>query len=329
VSSKGSTNPVARVQAMRRDLNDTRDRVQELEQQLAARDREIAAVRGQLHSARSAPVDAAPPGTDESNDLPAQPPLPLPESKPAVGSEQPEPAPRDAAEAKPAMAHAPPAAQTVASDSDPRLVVAQRQIARLEGQLAAEIAQRKQVEAEMARLLEETSAGPFDRASGVVEKHLRQELEGARREIAELRTSLATERRERQEIERRYAALQVQLQAVAASARAGGSEEIEALKERQRRVLASIQQDLHASRQRESELQAALSRGNGAGGVSLADEVASLRTENSALQLRLDQEHRQNRDLSAKLQLATRVTDLIFKMQNGAPQPATATAASR
>jgi len=57
--------------------------------------------------------------------------------------------------------------------------------------------------------------------------------------------------------------------------------------------------------------------------VSLADAVSGLRTENSALQRRLDEEHRRNRDLQAKLQTATRVTDLIFKMQSSGSAPAT------
>jgi hypothetical protein len=177
----------------------------------------------------------------------------------------------------------------------------------------------------MARLLQETSSGPYDRQSGaVVEKHLRDELAGARREIADLRTSLITERRERQEIEKRFTALQVQVQKVAAAGQGGNSEELEALKQRQIRVLASIQQDLHGSQQREGELRAQLELAQGPNAVSLADEVAGLRSENSALQMRLDQEHRQNRDLSSKLQLATRVTDLIFKMQTGGAQPAAA-----
>jgi hypothetical protein len=32
--------------------------------------------------------------------------------------------------------------------------------------------------------------------------------------------------------------------------------------------------------------------------------------------MRLDEEHQRNRELAAKLQLATRVTDLIYKMQS-------------
>jgi hypothetical protein len=223
------------------------------------------------------------------------------------------------------VAPPPPSTAVAGPEADQRLATAQRQVAKLEQRLAVEVKRRQEVEAEMTRLLQETSAGPFEQSTGVVEKHLRDELDGARREIAELRTSFASERRERQELERRYAALQTQLQAATAAAtRAAASEEVEALKERQRRVLASIQQDLEVSRQREGELRGTLEQTQGPNTVSLADAVTNLRSENSALQTRLDQEHQHNRDLTAKLQLAARVTDLIFKMQTAGAQPAAA-----
>jgi hypothetical protein len=203
------------------------------------------------------------------------------------------------------------------------LADAQKRIAKLEQQLRLEVNRREQVEAEMSRLLKETSAGPYEQqAPNVVEKHLRRELDRARKEIRDLRATVQSERRERDQLERRYAALQAQVDATAQVPMVAGvpNEEVEALKERQRRVLASIQQDLIASKQREKELQQSLEQAQGADGVSLAGEVTDLRSENSALQLRLNEEHQRNRDLSAKLSLATRVTDLIYKMQNGAVQ---------
>ena len=224
------------------------------------------------------------------------------------------------ASAAPVVKSEPPAAREVpvASANDPRLLEAERRIARLQKQLAAEVKRRHEVEAEMTRLLQETSAGPFDKAVNVVEKHLREELTRARKEIRELRNTLTAERRERDNLERRYAALQAQVEATAKAAPREGvpNEEVEALKERQRRVLASIQQDLAATKQRETELRQALEQTDGADGASVAEEVSGLRSENSALQMRLDQEHQRNRELAAKLQLATRVTDLIYKMQS-------------
>ncbi len=141
---------------------------------------------------------------------------------------------------------------------------------------------------------------------------------------------LATEQRSRDDVERRFAALQAQAQSGApagdAPAKSASSEEIAALKERQRRVLASIQQDLEASKQREAEMRQTFESTNGNNGVALADTVVGLRTENSALQTRLDDEHQRNAELTAKLQLAQRVTDLIFRMQKNGTQAGAATA---
>lgn len=269
----------AAVRPTPRPLSPAERRVQELEAQLAERDREIAAVESQLQR-----VGSAPSPTGDGAGAPAV---------PADGT----------------------AAATQLAERDAQLAAAQRQIAGLEARLETEVQRRKQVEGEMARLLEETSAGPYERSAdaSVVEQHLRGQLAAAQKEIADLRGTLAGERQERGDLERRFAALQAQM---ARSGGGGDSEELAALKERQRRVVASIQQDLLASRQREAELRTALERAEGGDGVSLADSVASLRAENAALQRRLDQEHQQNRELSSKLKLAGRVTDLIFKMQS-------------
>jgi hypothetical protein len=212
------------------------------------------------------------------------------------------------------------------SATDQRLADAQKRIVRLEQQLSLEVQRRRDVEGEVKRLLQETSAGPFERADNVVEKHLREELDRARKEIGQLRATLATERREHEEIERAYAALQAQVQASDPARVGASSEEIEALRERQRRVLASIQQDLEASKQREAGLRQSVEQLQGGGAVSLSDAMSNLRSENSALQMRLDEEHQRNRDLAAKLQLATRVTDLIFRMRQGSDTQAVAVA---
>lgn len=311
VSGKGSA-PI-RATTVRRQLGAAERRVRDLEAQLAARDREIAAVRGELAEATqgggAAPLDPTAPS-------PAPAPQPVPPNARA-----PHEAPGPPA-LPPVDARAIPQPQPLAAAESAPLVAAQQQIAALQARLEVEVQRRQKVETEMARLLKETSAGPFERADDTVTRHLQQELTGARQEIAELRTTLRTERRQREDLERRYAALQAQVQRTDA----GGteSEEIAALKARQRRVLASIQQDLEATRQRERELRDSLAYQNGGDAVSLADAVSGLRAENSALQRRLDEEHRHNRELQAKLQTATRVTDLIFKMQSGSAPPGTA-----
>ncbi len=326
------------------DPRGAEDRVRELEQQLAERDRQIAAVRVAIATGRGHPeaVQGAPDTVQPP--APAQQPAAPPPSRPEPAAAPPDVQHPPEAPAAPSAAASdgsegsrgqgakdqppsnprpldPPATNAAA---DRQLANAQKRIAGLEKQLALEVKRRQDVEAEMTRLLQETSAGPFEHADNVVEKHLREELVRARKEIGDLRTSLTSERREREDLERRYTALQTQVQASAdAPARdAASSEEVNALKERQRRVLASIQQELQASKQREAELRQSIDQSQGTDGVSVADEVTNLRSANSALQMRLDDEHQRNRDLSAKLQLATRVTDLIFKMQSAGVQSA-------
>jgi len=274
-----------------RPLTPAEQRVQQLEAQLAERDREIAAVQNEIQSARQQPAPAV-----------AAAPAPPPAARGEAASE----APAEAAGAAGAASRA----------KDAQLADAQRQIASLEARLESEVQRRKQVEGEMARLLEETSSGPYERSANVVDQHLREQLTAAQQEITDLRTTLSAERRERSDLEKRFATLQAQVERSAGSGGGADTEEVAALKERQRRVVASIQQDLLASQQREAELRTALQKAEGSDGVSLADSVTSLRAENAALQRRLDQEHQQNRELSSKLKLAGRVTDLIFKMQS-------------
>ncbi|MBX3027646.1 hypothetical protein KF840_22330 [bacterium] len=288
----------ARRVAPQRPLTPAERQVQELEAQLAERDRTIAAVQTQLAAARRQPSGS-----------------PVPTEQTGGGSTTGSSAPLAGGVTAPDSSAAALAAKEAELDE------AKRQVATLETRLDSEMQRRKHVESEMAKLLEETSAGPYERSGNVVDQHLREQLATAQQEIGELRNTLATERRERGDLERRYATLQQQLERTARSG--ADSEEIAALKERQRRVLASIQQDLAASQQREGELRAALAQQDG-DGVSLADSVTSLRAENAALQRRLDDEHRQNRELASKLKLAGRVTDLIFKMQSSG----TTTAAS-
>ncbi|MEO8603821.1 MAG: hypothetical protein ABI629_14700 [bacterium] len=319
LSSRSGTVPaVQRAAVAERKLSAAELRVRELETELAERDRQIAAVRGEMNAAQGVGPDSqSRTGT-----------APEPPAAAAAAPSAPAPEPDMAADAVAAEAPAPPPASTretgrpASSGSDAQLADAQQRIASLQERLTVEVQRRKDVEGEMARLLQETSSGPFERNDNAVDKHLQQELDGARQEIAELRTTLATERRQRSDLERSYSALQAQVQRGGGS---GGGEEVEALKTRQRRVLASIQQDLEASRQRERELRETLEHNQGNDAVSLADAVSGMRSENVALQRRLDEEHRQNRDLQAKLKTATRVTDLIFKMQSaGGSKPGTA-----
>src|SRR5262249_51882101 len=148
-----------------------------------------------------------------------------------------------------------------------------------------------------------------------------KDLDAAHKQIDELKANLKAEREARQELAARYEQLQTQVRQ-ASEVRVESlsdlqREEIAALKQRQERALAEVQRDLLLSRQHEKELSEALAASQGGQAAPLASAVSDLRSENSALQQRLDDEHRQNAELSAKLQLAMRITDLIFKIQNG------------
>lgn len=200
-------------------------------------------------------------------------------------------------------------------------------LANLRQRLISEQQRVARLERDLERLRQETSSGPF-------ENKQQGELDAAHKEIADLKSTLEAERQARQDLAARYERLQVQLREVS-EARSENltelqREEISALELRQERALAGIERDLMLSRQREKELSNALAAGQGSDALPLATTVTELRSENSALQVRLDDEHRRNGALAAKLDVAMRVTDLIFKMQSGgAPDsPAPAAVAS-
>ncbi len=98
--------------------------------------------------------------------------------------------------------------------------------------------------------------------------------------------------------------------------------------------MESFNRSLAASQQRTADLERQLAASQAAAAAAAAGaaanpapgqpvpvaapsegETASVRAENSALRARLDEEHRRTEELAAKLRVATRVTDLIFKMQ--------------
>ena len=185
------------------------------------------------------------------------------------------------------------------------------EIARLEVELEGERSRRVEAEEQLARLREETSAGPYDAAPSA-------ELEAARTEIEQLTNQLANERKDRQDLERQFADLKLQVErqaAIPAPVAAAPNPQMAELQEDQRRLMAAIKQDLEASRRRESELRETISSLEGEGGAQLTDKVRNLESENMALQSSLDAEHERNVELAAKLEVATRVADLIFKMR--------------
>ena len=209
-----------------------------------------------------------------------------------------------------AAAEAATAAAAVAPGPDP-------EIARLEVELEGERSRRVEAEEQLARLREETSAGPYEAAPTA-------ELEEARAEIDQLTNQLANERKDRQDLERKFADLKLQVEqqaAIPVPVAAAPNPQMAELQEDQRRLMAAIKQDLEASQRREAELRETISSLEGEGGAQLTDKVRNLESENMALQSSLDAEHERNVELAAKLEVATRVADLIFKMRREGSVP--------
>lgn len=196
---------------------------------------------------------------------------------------------------------------------------AMQQVAGLKVELTDERTRRSDAEDQLAKLREETSAGPFETASATA-------LQEARGEIDQLKNQLANEKRERDDLEKRFAELTVKLeQQPAPAADDAPNAEIVALQADQARLMTGIQQDLEASRQREQELRDTITtlQSSDTSGVPVA-RVKDLESENQALQASLDAEHDRNVELAAKLEVATRVADLIFKMRREGRVPSAA-----
>jgi hypothetical protein len=94
-------------------------------------------------------------------------------------------------------------------------------------------------------------------------------------------------------------------------------------------AMASLSQVLDADRRRQEDLEAQLvALQTGAPGTEGA--VSADSAEVHHLRTRLEDERRKNAELTAKLKLAGRVTDLVFRMQNqAAPQPPAPSQGSR
>jgi len=195
-------------------------------------------------------------------------------------------------------------------------------VASLRATLAAEQERRQRVESELARLKEETSHPPYGGGAGN-----EAGLSAARDEVVQLRTALEQERAERKRLAENFHALEERAaqetgRAPDAAATAEMQSRLERLQAEKQTLMDSLNRSLAASEGRVAELEQQLSavraegsearsKSKGAPGVDLG----SIRAENSALRARLDEEHRRTEELTAKLKLVTRVTDLIFKMR--------------
>jgi chromosome segregation ATPase len=280
---------------LQRELAGTKRRIQELEQQLSTQETELSQARQEAGELRAQEQTVR----TELRDLQAQ----VEKNRaPYVAMAATNAGSWDAYQARSGEGPAPQGGSSLVATLRQKLIDEREQRVRLEREL-----QRLQAEQS------EMSSGPF-------ENKMQSNLAEARKQIEELKQALTTERKARQDLAHRYEQLQVELnrlrQERPAAEPAEKAEEIAALEARQQRVLASIERDLLVSRERETELRNALESSQGPDAVPLATAVSNLRAQNDALQTRLDDEHRHNRELSAKLNLAARVTDLIFKMRS-------------
>jgi len=202
-------------------------------------------------------------------------------------------------------------AATAAPGARPSAVA--QEIASLRAELKAERELRQRAESELDRLRQETAAGPFESGS----EHALQMTRGR---IAELERELGSERRAREELTRKYEASRKRSPDAPSPEMTALRAEVETMRHAHQEALAGLERDLAASRSHERELLDALATAEkGRDGPSL-EVFAGLRAENAALRSRLDAEHQENRTLSAKLKMATRVADLIFKMRAGQEQ---------
>jgi chromosome segregation ATPase len=190
-------------------------------------------------------------------------------------------------------------------------------IAGLRAALADEQQRREQVETELARLKEETSAPPYEHSGATA-----ADLAAAKQEVAQLRTALEDERAARERLAQDFRALQERAvtERTAAEAASGDAPQVrtrlQELEEEKQNITQSFNRSLTESQERATELERQLALARSTSDPSAGDGgAASVRAENTALRSRLDEEHRRTEELGAKLKVAMRVTDLIFKMQ--------------
>lgn len=221
-----------------------------------------------------------------------------------------------------------PAVAAAVAEEEPRHREAEAQnaeaIAGLRAALAQEQGRRNQAEAQLARLKKETSTPPYGPHAAT-----QAELVAATQEVSQLRTELENQRAARERLAEDFRALQERAVSdrAATPAASGSSPELRTrlreLEEEKQNITQSFSRSMAESQERAAELerQLTLARTAPAVDTTSAGEVSAARAENQTLRSQLDAEHRRTEGLAAKLKIAMRVTDLIFKMQGQQTQP--------
>jgi len=217
------------------------------------------------------------------------------------------PAEASDAAANPAQAAEPdrPAGDGAAAPTENAQALADR-VAGLHAELAEERRRRQAAEMQLERLRRETSQAPFGAPTVPEAAFL-----AAKQEIVYLRQALAEEKVARQRLAEDFGTLQRELARRPAGDDKAADSRSAQLEDRTGDAAASFQRTLAAT---EAET-AALDRELAAAAAEADDDVSAVRAENTLLRQRLEDQRRRTQDLAAKLKLAVRVTDLIFKLE--------------
>lgn len=207
------------------------------------------------------------------------------------------------ADSSPSSAQA--AAEHGSSTAESTEIFADR-IAGLHAELAEERRRRQAAEMQLERLRRETSQAPFGAPTVPESAFL-----AAKQEIVYLRQALAEEKLARQRLAEDFGALQRELARRPATASPAADSRRAELEHRTGEAAASFQRTLTAT---DAET-AALDRELAEAATGAEDDDSAVRAENALLRQRLEEQRRRTEDLAAKLKLAVRVTDLIFKLE--------------
>ncbi len=284
-----------------------------LQQQLDERGQQIDQLQAEVQQLRQQAAEWRAAADREASPAAAALAVDTQEARPAEGGADkqgegapPAPAPAAVQAEAPGDAPAPPEAQGGLA------VIASLRVA-----LTQEQQRREAAETQLERLKEETSTPPLAAPGDPA-----VELATAKSEIVDLRDALAAERAQRERLADELRALQEQPARAPQTEDSPENAELEARIDRLRAekdaVTENFNRSLAASQQRTAELERQLAAAQAAAAADTASDDSdgkSVRADNQALRARLDEEHRRTEELAAKLRVATRVTDLIFKMQ--------------
>ncbi len=202
-----------------------------------------------------------------------------------------------------------PAAAAPGAVTGPAAAAAAERMNSLQAELEQERTRRLAVEQELARFKAET-ASPL----GVGHQVPESELYAVKEELVELRRTLEVERQTHQRLANGVAAIAQPAPAPSTSDMEWEAR-VQGLQQEKDKIVRELNQSLAASQARTKELEAGMAaKGDPAATAALSD-VATAHAENTELRQRLDAEKRRTEDLEAKLQVANRLADLIFRME--------------